>query len=144
MTLDTAKAFNGSAFGPLKFRILSDGAAGAWIPLATLVRLPEIHDLRCQGEGRCELSGSNLFLIASIAGEASFAGGVDVPEGFPGSTLAVPHPRGGRLYLKLRDDPSVIDVASLSRERAAGGPDGPATSAKAGGGPDQVRPSGVP
>ena len=46
-TLDPAKAFGGSAFGPLKFRVIVNGAAGDWQPLATLVRLPELQNLKC-------------------------------------------------------------------------------------------------
>jgi hypothetical protein len=39
-----------------------------------------------------------------------------VPEGFAGYTLAVPHPSAGRLYVKLHDDPSVINVIEFSGE----------------------------
>jgi hypothetical protein len=37
-TFDPAKSFGTSAFGPLKFRVVANGVAGDWQPLATLVR----------------------------------------------------------------------------------------------------------
>jgi hypothetical protein len=118
-TLDPAKAFGGSAFGPLKFRVIDNGTSGDWQTLATLVRLPELHDLKCPvGEDQeCRLSGSNLFLVDSVAGDPQFAHPVSVPDGFPGYVLPVPHPEGGQLYLKLRDDPSVVNQVSLAAEK---------------------------
>ncbi len=117
-TLDPAKAFGGSAFGPLKFRVIENGTAGDWQPLATLVRLPELHDLKCPpgADEQCRLSGSNLFLVDSVASDPQFANPVAVPDGFPGYVLPVPHPRGGELYLKLRDDPSVVNQVTLAAE----------------------------
>lgn len=118
-TLDPAKAFGGSAFGPLKFRIVENGTAGDWQPLATLVRLPELHDLKCPSDASedCRLSGSNLFLVDAVASDPQFANPVQVPDGFPGYVLPVPHPEGGELYLKLRDDPSVVNQVTLAAEQ---------------------------
>jgi hypothetical protein len=118
-TLDPAKAFGGSAFGPLKFRIVDSGATGDWQPLATLVRLPELHDLKCPAgpDEQCRLSGSNLFLVDSVASDPQFDHPVEVPDGFPGYVLPVPHPEGGELYLKLRDDPSVVNQVTLAAEK---------------------------
>jgi hypothetical protein len=117
-TLDPAKAFGGSAFGPLKFRIVESGTAGDWQPLATLVRLPELHDLKCPAgaDEECRLSGTNLFLVDSVASDPQFDHPVEVPDGFPGYVLPVPHPAGGQLYLKLRDDPSVVNQVTLAAE----------------------------
>jgi hypothetical protein len=117
-TLDPAKSFGGSAFGPLKFRIVENGTAGAWQPLATLVRLPELHDLKCPAgaDEQCRLSGSNLFLVDSVASDPAFDHPVEVPDGFPGYVLPVPHPEGGQLYVKLRDDPSVVNQVTLAAE----------------------------
>jgi hypothetical protein len=117
-TLDPAKAFGGSAFGPLKFRIVESGTAGDWQPLATLVRLPELHDLKCPAGAyeECRLSGANLFLVDSVASDPQFDHPVEVPDGFPGYVLPVPHPAGGQLYLKLRDDPSVVNQVTLAAE----------------------------
>jgi hypothetical protein len=65
--LDPAKAFGSSAFGPLQFRVTAHDAAGDWQPLATLVRLPMLSDLKCPAtrELACRLSGSSLFLVDS-------------------------------------------------------------------------------
>ncbi len=118
-TLDTGKALSPTAFGALRFRVVLDGSAGDWRPLAMLVRLPELGQVKCR-EGRekaCELSGANLFLIDAVANDASFAHPVKVPEGFPGSTIPVPHPVAGRLYIKLRDDPGVINSAIIHMDR---------------------------
>jgi hypothetical protein len=114
-TLDPAQAFGSSAFGPLQFRIVDGGVTGAWQPLATLVRLPKLHELVCPAtrELACKLSGSNLFLVDAISTEPGFAHPVQVPDGFPGYALPVPHPQGGRLFVKLRDDPGVVNLASV-------------------------------
>jgi hypothetical protein len=114
-TLDPAQAFGPSAFGPLQFRVVSGGVAGAWQPLATLVRLPKLRELVCPAtpELACKLSGSNLFLVDSISTDARFAHPVPVPDGFPGYALPVPHPKHGELFVKLRDDPAVVNLASV-------------------------------
>jgi hypothetical protein len=61
----------------------------------------------------CELSGSGLFLIDSLATTAGFEHPISVPVGFTGDTLRVPHPASSRLYLKLRDDPATISELGL-------------------------------
>ncbi len=115
-TLDPARAFGPSAFGPLQFRVVDAGVTGDWQPLATLVRLPRLRELVCPAtpELACKLSGSNLFLVDSISTDRRFAHPVQVPDGFPGYALPVPHPRNGRLFVKLRDDPGVINLASVT------------------------------
>ncbi len=112
--LDPAKAFGSSAFGPLRFRAISaDGASGDWQPLATLVRVPQLTDLKCvEGAALCTLSGSDLFLLQQVGADPQMAAAVTVPEGFGDATLAVPRPNG-TLYLKLRDDPAVVNTAVL-------------------------------
>jgi hypothetical protein len=114
-TVDPAKAFGASAFGPLQFRVLADGVAGDWQPLATLVRLPVLKELKCPAavDQPCKLSGADLFLVDSVAGDAKFSHPVPVPDGFPGTVLVVPRPAEGRLYVKLRDDPAVVNTAAL-------------------------------
>jgi hypothetical protein len=114
-TLDPARAYGSSAFGPLQFRIVDDGVAGEWQPLATLVRLPMLHDLKCPASAdlACKLSGANLFLIDSVSANAHFDHATQVPDGFPGDSLPVPHPSDGQLYVKLRDDAAVINAATL-------------------------------
>jgi hypothetical protein len=63
------------------------------------------------------LSGANLFLVDSVASDPRFDHPVEVPDGFPGYVLPVPHPEGGQLYLKLRDDPSVVNEVTLAAEK---------------------------
>jgi len=114
-TLSPQKAFGASSYGPLKYRVNAKGAASDWQPLATLVRLPALKALECPAtpEVACKLSGSDLYLIDSVAGTADFSKPVIVPDGFLGSSLPVPHPSSGTLYLKLRDDPQVINPTRL-------------------------------
>ncbi len=118
-TLDTGRDLGASAFGLLRYRIVEDGVAGDWQPLATLVRLPVIKGIACHGRGQpCDLSGADLFLIDALSADAAFEHAVEVPEGFTGDILSVPHPVGGRLYLKLHDDPAVVDrLGPLSAQR---------------------------
>ncbi len=114
-SLDPAQAFGPSAFGPLQFRVVVGGVTGDWQPLATLVRLPKLRELVCPAtrELACKLSGSDLFLVDSIATDPHFDHPVQVPDGFPGYALPVPHPKDGQLFVKLRDDPGVVNLASV-------------------------------
>ena len=126
-TLDPARAFGDSAFGPLKFRVIDNGAKGDWQPLATLVRLPVLSDLRCPAAPglQCRLRGSNLFLVDAIATDPQFTNPVQVPDGFPGYALPVPHPLDGELYVKLRDDPSVVNQITLAAQELPSPPGQP-------------------
>ncbi len=114
-SLDPAQAFGPSAFGPLQFRVVVGGVTGDWQPLATLVRLPKLHELVCPAtrELACKLSGSDLFLVDSISIDPRFEHPVQVPDGFPGYDLPIPHPKHGQLFVKLRDDPGVVNLASV-------------------------------
>jgi hypothetical protein len=114
-SLDPAQAFGPSAFGPLQFRVVVAGVTGDWQPLATLVRLPKLQELVCPAtrELACKLSGSDLFLVDSISIDPRFEHAVQVPDGFPGYDLPIPHPKHGRLFVKLRDDPGVVNLASV-------------------------------
>jgi hypothetical protein len=114
-TLDPARSLGPSAFGPLQFRVIAHEAAGDWQPLATLVRLPVLNDLKCPAtrELACKLSGSSLFLVDSVSSTAQFDHPVQVPDGFPGFALPVPRPTAGPLYVKLRDDPTVVNATTL-------------------------------
>lgn len=114
-TIEPAKAFGFSAFGPLKFRAVVSGVTGDWQPLATLVRLPVLRTLKCPVDAKlaCVLSGADLFLLDSVAGTPQFDQAVRVSDGFPGASLPVPHPTDGKLYIKLRDEPGVINPVVL-------------------------------
>jgi hypothetical protein len=46
-----------------------------------------------------------------VASDESFSNSVSVPLGFVNSEIMVPHPSGTQLYVKLRDNPSVVSVA---------------------------------
>jgi len=114
--LDPRKAFGPSAFGPMRFRpVAADGTKGDWQPLATLVRVPSLKEIRCpeSADKPCELSGTNLFLIDSVASDSQFTHTAPVPIGFIDSKLDVPHPSEAGLYIKLRDDPSTVDTVVL-------------------------------
>ena len=176
-TLDPMKLLGPSAFGPLKFRPVSHGAEGDWQPLASLVRMPELKEVRCSPttnagskaansvteekaepiraklksekepasenrlvaekstEGRadekmpeaakttdsdttsakgaeaCTLTGDKLFLIDAVSADPDFTTSITVPDGFVETRLAIPAPKDKTLYLKLRDDPSTVDMA---------------------------------
>jgi hypothetical protein len=115
--LDPLKRFGSSAFGPVRVRaISSDGTAGDWQPLGTLVRLPGFTTLRCPRAQtkNCILSGSDLFLATSFAATPDFDNPDDVPPQFTGTQFVVPHPVGGILYLKLRDDPATVQKVTLA------------------------------
>jgi hypothetical protein len=114
--LDPLKSFGASAFGPLRFRAVgADGGKGDWQPLATLVRIPSLQEVRCPDspDKQCRLAGSNLFLIDSIASDPQFTHTVSVPIGFADSSLKVPRPNGTLLYIKLRDDPKTVNTLTL-------------------------------
>jgi hypothetical protein len=111
ITLDTAKDLDPSAYGPLRVRIADDRGESDWQPLATLVRLPHVDAVSCKRERpTCKLEGQSLFLISALSADPTFADPVSVPDGFPGQSLDVPHPRNGRLYIKLHDDPTVVSI----------------------------------
>jgi hypothetical protein len=124
VTLNPAKAFGASAFGPLQFRVVAKGITGDWQPLGNLVRLPVLKDLACPStpDLACKLSGTNLYLVDSISNDPGFTHPIQVPDGFLGSALPVPHPTLGPLYVKLRDNPSVINPTTLETQQLPASP----------------------
>ena len=141
-TLDPSKSFGASAFGPLRLRPVTDGVAGDWVSLATLVRLPQLQGYSCPAdtEQSCTLSGNSLFLLGAVAADAQFSKPVTVPDGFAANTLDVPRAANGQLFLKLRDDPSVVNTAIVDPGSAHAAyrhvrrPTGTRTSTEAGSG----------
>lgn len=110
------KALGPSAFGPVRFRpVAGNGEKGDWQPLVKLVRLPRLKEVRCPDspDKPCTLIGDNLFLLDSVASDPQFVHNVPVPSSFVESGLSVPRPNGTLLYVKLRDDPSVVNKAVL-------------------------------
>jgi hypothetical protein len=117
---DPLKLFGASTFGPFRLRAVApDGTPGEWIPLATIVRLPTLTDLRCPAspEGTCMLSGSGLYLIDGVANDPDFADPTRVPEGFVQPALGIPHPHGPNFYLTLRDDSTAINTVTMPAKR---------------------------
>src|SRR5215469_4398303 len=115
-TVEPLTRFGASAFGPLRARAVSaDGVPGDWMNLGTLERLPGFKELRCPRSAAkpCTLSGSNLFLVESVAASQDFGNPTEVPPDFTGSQLTVPHPVNGTLYIKLRDDPETVQSLTL-------------------------------
>ena len=112
--MDPLKSFGRSCFGALRFRpVEADGKKGDWQPLAILVRVPVLTEIHClKNEKQCALSGSNLFLISSVASDPEFTNNVYVPVGFMDSTLIVPRPVRDFLYIRLRDDPLIMSIAT--------------------------------
>jgi hypothetical protein len=114
-TLDPLKSFGLSAFGSLRFRAVDGNTKGDWQPLASLVRFPALKEVRCpeSPDKQCVLSGANLFLISAVSSDPEFKHSVPVPEGFADSTLSVPRPENSLLYVKLRDNPTSVNPATL-------------------------------
>jgi hypothetical protein len=115
-TVEPLARFGFSAFGPLRARVVSaDGVTGDWLALGTLVRMPGFKELHCPHAAAksCTLSGTNLFLAASIGATPEFDNSTDVPPDFTGTQLTVPHTANGVLYLKLRDDPATVQTLAL-------------------------------
>ncbi|MFP5237444.1 MAG: hypothetical protein ACLGSD_16225 [Acidobacteriota bacterium] len=115
-SIEPLTKFGFSAFGPIRARaVSSDGVAGDWIPLGTLVRVPEFKELRCPrvSSKSCVLTASNLFLVSSISASQDFSNPVDVPADYTPAQILVPHPASGMLYIKLRDDPDAVQTLTL-------------------------------
>ena len=61
----------------------------------------------------CTLSGSDLFLVDAVGTDPALANATHVPDGYVDTTLSVAAPSSGMLYLRLRDDPTVIDSVAV-------------------------------
>jgi hypothetical protein len=146
-TLAPAAVLGPSAFGPLSVRVRDGGGVSDWSPLGTLVRLPTLKGVRCApGAESCALEGSELFLLDAVASDPAFRRAARVPRGYTGSSLMVPRPRGGRLYLKLHDAPGVVNEVLTAGEAPRAGEAGPAgeSPAAAQGAPAALKPPGAP
>ncbi len=116
LAVDLRKSFGPSAFGPLRLRMVAhDGTAGDWIPLGNLVRVPSLTGVRCGADAAkpCTLTGANLFLLNAVAADAAFTDAVMVPEGYVEDAIEMPRPANGSFFVRLRDDPTAVDVATL-------------------------------
>ncbi|MBU3076780.1 hypothetical protein [Sphingomonas quercus] len=101
----------GSAFGGLRARVVGPDTVSDWLPLGTLVRLPSLSRFECATppQSGCRLTGDGLYLIQSVSTTPGFETKLDVPLGYPGTTLDVPQPADGRLYIRLLDAPDVAN-----------------------------------
>jgi hypothetical protein len=107
-TLDP-RALGPSLFGPLRFRLLRGDEASDWQPLVTLARLPQIEAVACEGgSAGCVLKGRDLFLIDAVGSTPALDQAAQVAHGSTGSSLKVPAPQDGKLYLRLRDAPGSV------------------------------------
>jgi hypothetical protein len=52
-----------------------------------------------------------------VSNDPKFTHPVQVPDGFPGYSMPVPHPTDGNLYVKLRDDPLVVNSTALGAQQ---------------------------
>jgi hypothetical protein len=114
--LEPLDRFGSSAFGPMHVRAMSaDGVTGDWLPLGTLVRMPDFKELHCPRAVAkpCTLTGTDLFLAASIGATQNQDDATDIPGDFTGIQLSVPHPANGVLCLWLRDDPDTVQTLTL-------------------------------
>lgn len=115
-TLDPLKSFGTSAFGPLRLRAVApDGTTGDWLPLVTLVRLPDLKDIHCTADATapCTLDGDKLYLVDSVASDPTFTNTTTVPDGFIGTSLSLQRPAKTGFYLRLRDDPAAANTVVL-------------------------------
>lgn len=103
-SLSPRMGLGAGATGALRVRLLRGGAAGDWVPLAQVVRLPVLERVACTATA-CTLHGTGLFLIDAVAAAPDMAQASAVPPGFVGGEVTVPRPAGGVLYLRLRDAP---------------------------------------
>jgi hypothetical protein len=92
-----------------------ESGKGDWQPLVNFVRTPLLNEVRCPDapDQPCVLYGSDLFLLDSVASDSQLKNAVSVPIGYGDNMLNIPRPNGTLLYIKLRDDPSIVDTIAL-------------------------------
>ncbi len=70
----------------------------------------------CGRNGRVGVQPVRIGPLPGRSGGArgpEFEDPVQVPEGFPGHSMLVPHPGEEALYVKLRDNPTAIHAVQL-------------------------------
>ena len=112
VTFVPAETLGPAAFGPLRFRATSDTGASAWVPLATIVRLPDIRSVACAAAKGCKITGGRLFLLSKVGASATFEQSRDVPDGFVETEIAAPAGADTRVFLQLRDAPQALATVS--------------------------------
>jgi hypothetical protein len=111
VSLTPSQALGSSAYGPLRARLVRGDAAGDWLAVGTLVRLPRLKALDCPADpaAKCTLRGEALYLLASVSASREFDTATSIPEGYPGTTLAVVRPVKDSLFVRLHDAPELIN-----------------------------------
>jgi hypothetical protein len=112
VTFEPADTLGPVAYGPLRFRVVRDGEASSWTPLATIVRLPEVHTVTCTAGKTCRMLGNRFFLIDAVGATEDIQQGQHIPDGFVGTEIMTRASPAGRIFLHLRDAPQA--VASLA------------------------------
>jgi hypothetical protein len=82
-SVDLAKVFGESAFGPLRIRAVpGDGTFWSWITLGTLVCRPHITGVHCSQEAlTCTIEGSQLFLALAFSANEEFSNATRCRQG---------------------------------------------------------------
>ncbi len=88
--------------------------AGQTLPVFEVPNLSVGDQIWIKADLPSTQSAHFLLVIDSLSNDKEFAHPVLVPDGFLGSALPVPHPGAGPLYVKLRDDAAVLNLATLS------------------------------
>jgi hypothetical protein len=108
---DTAPTVPDAA--PAKPAAAASAPAVSAPPPAATAQTPAADASAAAALPSCTLSGSSLYFVDSIATDEAFTKPTRVPEGFVGSSLEVPPPTGAAYYLRLRDDPSTVNMVIL-------------------------------
>jgi hypothetical protein len=113
VAFDTADTLGPTAYGPLRFRVVTEETASTWTPLATVARLPEILTLACVRGKECRIRGNRLFLIRAIGTTPGFQQIQNVPDGFVATEIETRPTPDGRIFLRLRDAPQAAAIVAV-------------------------------
>lgn len=117
-SLNPSLALGGSAYGPLRARLVRGDVTGDWLGVGTLVRVPRLKSFDCPTDptAKCTLRGEALYLLASVSGTREFENATSVPEGFPATALSVVQPNtNGKLFVRLHDAPEMVNHLNIRR-----------------------------
>jgi len=103
------------AYGPVRFRIWHDDVPSNWTPLATIVRLPDISSISCPARDKCQVTGDRLFLVKAIGASEQAEALQAIPDGFVNPRITTTAARDGRIFLQLRDAPTVFGTVAAGK-----------------------------
>ena len=116
VTFVPSDALGALARGPLRFRIVKDGAASRWTALGTAIRLTDIHAATCAPKDRCTIRGDRLFLLRAVATDDGFGAAQPIADGYTASSIDLAQTGAGerarRIFLRFRDDPDAVGVVA--------------------------------